>query len=185
MSIIRTSGIVAALIAVVTAVSAPAQDAQNGQLINTPNVQDWSVYGDGQTHRVTRDGDVQGGGAMIVTIPAKPAHSWDIGASTPIQGAIRKGDALVFAFWAKLESGGDGGTTTIQAVVQQSAAPYAAAFSGDITVSGEWKLVHITGVSPQDFGPGEANGALSIGTARQTLALGPAFVLDLGPASAD
>ena len=83
--------VAAALIAAAPAVSALVpQDADNGQLINAPNVQDWSVYGDGQTHRLKADKAVQGGGAMIVTIPARPAHAWDIGASTPIP-MIRNG----------------------------------------------------------------------------------------------
>lgn len=185
MPLFRPCIAAAALIIAMPAVSAALpQDAPDGQLINTPNVQDWSVYGDGQTHRLKADKTVQGGGAMIVTIPAKPAHAWDIGASTPIKGAIHKGDELVFAFWARVEAGGADGASTIQAVIQASDAPYTAAFSGDVEVTGKWKLVHIKGVSPQDFAAGKANAALSIGTAAQTLALGPAFVLDLGVAKA-
>ena len=156
-------------------VTAPAA-AQDGQMLNQPSA-NWSVYGPGQTHQGHKDKDVQGGGAMRVTIPAKPANVWDVGASTEITEPIHKGDTLMFAFYARLVSDDPSASASVAASIQQSSAPYAAIVAGEVSFGNEWTLVHITGVANADYAAGEANAALSLGTAAQTIDLGPAFVM--------
>lgn len=152
-----------------------AQQASE-ELLNEPSA-NWNVYGPGQTHKGRRDGRIQGGGAMRVTIAAKPANPWDAGASSPIVRPIRKGDTLVLALWARLEAGGAGGSTEIAAAIQRSTAPYDPIVTGRVTLTGEWKLVHIEGVAAADHPAGAANVALSLGTAAHTVDLGPVFVM--------
>lgn len=150
--------------------------AQDGELLNQPSA-NWNVYGPGQTHEGRTDKDVQGGGAIRVTIPAKPANVWDVGASTQISGPIRKGDTLMFAFWVRLVSEEPTARGKVAASIQQSKAPYGPIVGGELSFGTEWTLVQISGVANADYAPGDANAALSLGTAAQTVDLGPAFVM--------
>jgi hypothetical protein len=146
------------------------------ELLNAPSA-NWNVYGPGQTHKGRRDKAVQGGGAMRVTVAKLPANAWDAGASSPISGAIRKGQPLILAFWARLESGGVDGKTEIAAAIQRSTSPYDPIVSGRVTLTSEWKLVHIEGKAPADYPAGAANIALSLGTAAHVIDLGPVYVM--------
>ncbi len=148
-------------------------------LLNEPSA-NWNVFGAGQTHKGRKDPAVQGGGAMRVTIAAKPANPWDVGASSTIKEPIAKGDRLVLAFWARLAEGGVEGRTQIAGSIQQAAAPYSPVISGSVELTGEWKLVHIQGVAASDHAAGAANIALTLGTAAHTIDLGPVFVLKNG-----
>lgn len=144
-------------------------------MLNEPSA-NWSVFGPGQTHKGRKDPAVQGGGAMRVTIAAKPANAWDIGASAPIKGAIAKGDKLVMAFWARLAGGGTDGRTQVAASIVQAAAPYTPVLSGSVELTDSWKLVHVKGVAGVDHPAGAANAALTLGGAAHTVDLGPVFV---------
>jgi hypothetical protein len=170
--------LIAASLAVLASTGAVAQGqtATAPVVLNEPSA-NWSVYGAGQTHKGRKDPAVQGGGAIRVTIPAKPTHAWDIGASVPIKGAIAKGDRLVLAFWARLAESGSDRRTRIAGTIQQAAPPYAPALSGTVELTTEWKLVHIEGVAAGDHPAGSANIALTLGGAAHTIDLGPVFVL--------
>ena len=167
--------VMAALLALALPVAAQAQTAEP-VVLNEPSA-NWSVYGAGQTHKGRKDAAVQGGGAVRVTIPAKPANPWDIGASAPIKGAIAKGDKLVLAFWARLERGGSEGGATIGGSIQLAAPPYTPIVTGQVGLTGEWKLVHVEGVAGSDHPAGTANVALTLGGAAHVIDLGPVFVL--------
>lgn len=174
MTVLRT-----ALLALAITISAPAVQAQSDgaapPLLNEPTA-GWNVYGPGQTHKARKDGAVQGGSAMRVTIASKPANAWDIGASVPIAGPIAKGDRLILAIWVRLADKGDG-TADVAAAIQQNSAPYAPIVAGRVTPTGEWKLLHIKGIAPADYPAGQANVALTLGEGARTLDLGPAFVM--------
>lgn len=164
-----------AAFALLGAVGAGAQQSTDA-LLNTPSA-NWSVYGSGQTHKGRRDKEVQGGGAIRVTVASIPAHAWDAGASSPITGAIRKGDTLVLAFYARLVSGGVDGKTEIAASIQKASAPYDPIITGRVTLTPEWKLVHVEAPAPADYPAGSANVALSMGTAAHVIDLGPVYVM--------
>jgi hypothetical protein len=166
-----------ALVAIAAPLAAmPAAAQSDDKMLNAPSA-NWNVYGPGQTHKARKDKEVQGGGAIRVTIPTKPANVWDAGASTAIAKPIRKGDRLVFAFWARLVSGGADGRSTLVANIQRSSAPYDPIVSGQVEIVGEWKLVHVRGTAAADFPAGSANAALSLGTAAHSFDLGPAFIM--------
>ena len=145
-------------------------------VLNEPSA-NWNVYGSGQTHKGRKDAAVQGGGAMRVTIAAKPANPWDVGAWAPIKGSIAKGDKLVLAFWARVAAGGTNGRTGITGGIQQASSPHTSVVRGAVELTGKWKLVHITGVATADYPAGKANIALTLGGEAHTIDLGPVFVL--------
>jgi len=166
-----------ALSIIFTSGPAQAQDAAAPPpMLNEPTA-GWNVYGPGQTHKARKDGAVQGGTAMRISIPAKPANPWDIGASVPIKGAIAKGDRLILAFWIRLVDGDKDSPADLGAAIQQSSAPYAPIVAGRVALSGDWKLVHVKGIASSDYAAGKANVALTLGDAARTIDLGPAFVM--------
>lgn len=171
VSILLTAGL---------SLASPAAIAQDGiekNLINAPDVKGWNVYGDGQSHKFRKDKDVQGGGALRIDISAARPNVWDIGASAPITGAIKAGDKLILIVWARHEGEG---TVEIPAVIQKGSPPYTPIVASTLTVTSEWKMATLEGVSPADYKAGEANIALQLGGQAVKLDLGPAFVLNMG-----
>jgi hypothetical protein len=151
--------------------------------INKPSA-NWQVYGANQKAGAVKDKTVAGGGGMKVEVQKASDKPWEVGAQQAIIGKISKNDVILVAFWAKAEAV-DGGAAeaTVSAVrVQQSSAPYDAAVQGQAKVSGaDWKMYTVPGRAAMDIAAGGANVALHLGSARQTLVLGPVFVLDFGP----
>ncbi|MEM9966073.1 MAG: hypothetical protein AAGC58_12080 [Asticcacaulis sp.] len=168
------------LVAMGLGLSSPAAMAQDGiekNLINRPDVKGWNVYGEGQTHKFRKDKEVQGGGALRIDIAANRPNVWDIGASAPITGAIKAGDKLILIVWARHEGEG---SVSIPAVIQKGSPPYTPIIASTLTVTPEWKMATLEGVSPADYAAGEANIALQLGGQAVKLDLGPAFVLNMG-----
>ena len=120
---------------------------------------------------------------MKVEVQAASDKPWDVGASQPITGKVTKGDVLLVAFWAKAEPV-DGGPAVadIPAVrIQQASAPYDAALQGGVKVGGEWKMYTVPGRALIDIPAGQGAIGLHLAAAKQTVLLGPIFVLDFGP----
>ena len=180
--------VVAALGMAAMAVAAPAPArAAEGVMkyaINKPSVA-WNVYGPGQTNAQVKDKKVTGGTAVRVQVTAPtPDQPWANAAGQGVDGKITKGDIITVAFWAKAESV-DGGpaTATISSVgVQQSVSPWSGIVSGQVeTIGGEWKMYTFSGRAGLDAEKGGAGVSLQLGGAKQTIVLGPLFVLDFGP----
>lgn len=150
--------------------------------INKPSA-NWQVQGVGQTSKPMKDKTVVGGGGVRIEVAAASPQPWAVAAQQPISGKIAKGDTLLVAFWAKAE-GVDGGpaTATISGVrIQQSSAPYDAAMQGSVRVGGEWAMHTVPGKAAIEIPAGGGNVSLHLASARQTVVLGPVFVLDFGP----
>lgn len=154
-----------------------AQDDLAKQIINTPNVALWNVYGPGQTHKLRKDPKVQGGGAMRVDIAKAQANVWDIGASVPINGAIKAGDNLLLIVWIRHEGEG---TISIPAIIQKGTPPYSPILPGTLVATSEWQMATIKGVANGDYSAGESNVALQLGGTAGKIDLGPVFVLNQG-----
>ena len=179
-----------ALLAVVAALGlATVQPASSAEdimkyAINKPSTS-WNLYGPGQTNTYVKDKAVIGGGGIRVQVTTPdPEKPWTVGAGQAVQGKIAKGDILMVAFWAKAEPV-DGGpaTATVNAVrVQQAAQPWGGIVEGaPIVVSGdEWKIYTTRGRATIDADKGQASVSLQLAGAKQTLVLGPLFVLDFG-----
>lgn len=178
------------LLAAVAALSLSiVQPAASGEdimtyAINKPSAS-WTVYGSGQTSGPVKDKAVVGGGGVRVqvTTPA-PDQPWAVGAGQAVQGKIAKGDILMVAFWAKAEpvEGGAAAATISSVRVQQSTAPYGGVLEGgSVTVSGpEWKMYTSRGRALIDADKGQAGVSLQLAGSRQTVVLGPLFVLNFG-----
>lgn len=136
----------------------------------------------GATPKLRDDPSVQGGKALRVAVRGKGANPWDVAVETAIEKAVKAGDSLLFAFWARLEEGEGGATSSTLPYngVQLSAAPYTGLFVAPVTIGSEWKLHEIRGKTDRDHAAGTLKATIHLATGRQTVDLGPLFVVNLG-----
>ena len=153
--------------------------AQELNIINDPG----APQVQGASGRLRDDANVQGGKALRVVVRSKGANAWDVAVQTPITQPVKAGDRLLLAFWARLEKGEGGATTTTLPynAVQQSVAPYTALFTGPVDIGPEWKLQEVRGEAHADHAAGTLNATIHLAAAAQTVDLGPIFVVNLGP----
>lgn len=173
----------ALLIASLVAWGAPAQaqDSILDKVINAPPPTALRVDG-GIKGTVRSDPSVQGGKALRIAVPGKGANSWDVAVASANTKPVKAGDTLVVAFWARLAKGEDGATsaTLPYNAVQLAEAPYTALFSKAVTIGPDWAMHEFTGKADKDYRAGALNVAIHLATGRQTIDLGPLFVLDMG-----
>jgi hypothetical protein len=168
------------------ATQARAQPASGEDL--TDRVISWPVPSayrvDGVRNKppVRSDKDVQGGKALRVEVPGKAANAWAVAVAVPIRKAVKSGDKLILAFWARLEKGENGATSTTLPynAVQMSSAPYTALFAGPATIDSTWKLHQIEGRANANYPADTLNVSIQLATAKQTVDVGPVFVFDMG-----
>ena len=152
--------------------------AQDLNIINDPG----APQVNGASGRLRDDANVQGGKALRVTVRGKGANPWDVAVETAITQPVKAGDQLLFAFWARLEKGEGGSTSTTLPynAVQVSAAPYTTLFTGPAEIGSEWKLHEVRGKADADRAAGTLKATIHLATAAQTVELGPIFVVNLG-----
>jgi hypothetical protein len=160
------------------AVAAQTADDLAKQRITDPAKDQWQIQGKEQKASIVAAEGVPGGAAIRVRVNRAGKNPWDVQAQSSISGPIKKGDVVLFAFWARA----DGAPAKINARVQQVAAPYTGVAEGSgLTITPEWKMHYVSGKSPLDLSPGAASAAVHLGIAKQTVELGPHMVLDFGP----
>lgn len=160
-----------------SAVAAQADDIAS-KIINDP----FAPQIVGAKSSIRSDSKVQGGKALRVVVAAKGKNNWDAFASSPIQKPVKAGDKLVLAFWARLEKGEDGATTSTLPFtgVQVSSPPWPSLFSEAVQIGPEWKLHQLKGKADRDYAAGTIGVSIHLANAKQTVDLGPLFVLDMG-----
>lgn len=177
-----------AMTALVSAPAAAQQQSSEDDILNrvisVPNPRAYRVDGtqNGAQSQVRNDSSVQGGKALRVQVPARSAQTWDTAVSVPINRAVRSGDHLVLAFWARLEQGDNGATSASLPYnsVQLAAAPYSAVFTGPATITPTWQMFSIEGQANRDYAANALNVSIHLATGHQTVDIGPVFVLNMG-----
>lgn len=176
------------LAAVAVAILASPGAAQSGddaildKVINVPPPSAFTVNGIKGKPKVRNDDSVMGGKALRIQVPGKSERAWDVSVNNAINKPVKAGDEIVLAFWARLEKGEDGATTAVlpHNAVQLSKEPYSAVIAGPATIGPEWKLHEVKGKADRDYAAGDLNATLHLATGKQTVDLGPMFVLDMG-----
>lgn len=155
---------------------------RKGTLINSPYVDVAEIFGENETHNIVDDADVTGGKAFEVTVEETGLNSWSTGVNWPSIRGVKSGDAVVLAFWAKgISAQNEAQTPIISPVrIQQSGVPYEEAASSAVYLSRDWQLYYTSGVSNHDIAPGSAGMSFHMGLTKQTLRLGPAYLINLG-----
>jgi hypothetical protein len=165
-------------IAAPSAVAAAQGDDIASKIINDPSAP--QVIG--AKSSVRSDSAVQGGKALRIQVAAKGKNNWDAFASSPIQKPVKAGDKLLLAFWARLEKGEDGAATAILPFtgVQVSSPPYPSVFNEAVQVGRAWKLHQVKGTADKDYAAGSLGVSIHLANAKQTIDLGPVFVVNMG-----
>ncbi len=161
-------------------ITARAADDITKQLVNNPSAGSWIAYGQ-QTSKHVKDAGVQGGQAFEVQVTAAGPNSYATAAQQDLTGDIRKGDKLIAILWLKTNSP-DATPTPLHVRIQVNSAPYAGVMEGDVTITNTWQRYPLQGVADADHPKNSAVLVVHLGQARQTIDLGPAFVVDMGAA---
>ncbi len=157
--------------------AARADDDIMKHLVSVPSVGAYTIYGAKQTNKKVKDANVQGGLEMQVRIEGG-GNPWDAAASVDVTKKIVKGDAIECYVWLKAKS--DAGTpVTLHGRLQVNAAPYTAVGEKDFNVTEDWALYPLEVTADQDYDKGKLVFVIHLNTAKQTVDLGPAFVLDM------
>lgn len=152
-----------------------------GVLLNDPAPATLGVYGADISKQLITTADVTGGQAVRVLMDKKQAESFSSGTVMPLDGAIRKGDTVFIAFYARaVSSEAPSGVISLMNA-QLKIAPYTVAAGAPVTVPlNKWQLFYISGVSPVDVPAGSGMLTAQIAAYKQVIDFGPAFVFNLG-----
>ena len=163
-------------------VTAHADDDILKHLINSPNAASWIAYGS-QTSKQIKDATVQGGGAFEVKVTSAGPQPYTTAAQQDLTGPIKAGDKLIAVLWLKANTA-DGSPANLHIRMQVNSGSYDGIIDQDVTVTNSWARYPVQGVSAADHAKGTAVLMVQLGQTKQTVDLGPAFVLDMGAAAA-
>jgi hypothetical protein len=179
------AGAIAAAVSLLSAplvAAEPKGDDIMDRIISVPAPVAYRVDGLRDKPKVRSDPKVQGGKALRVEVPGKAPNTWAVAVAVPVNKPVKAGDKLVLAFWARLEKGENGATSTTLPFngVQLASAPYTPLFNGPITIGPEWKLQQVEGKANASYPAGALSISLHLATAKQVVDIGPVFLLDMG-----
>lgn len=159
--------------------SAPALAADPlERVVNDPRPAAAVPYGFRMPPLVISDKKVQFGKALRLPIPREVGDGGSMGFTMPVIKPIKAGDRMVIAFWArayKTEGGAPGKIARVR--LEESTPPHRELFAQPVVVGPEWKMYQVSGIADQDYAPGRIGLAMHLAAAKQTLDIGPVFVL--------
>lgn len=164
-----------------------AADAQGNsildKLVNVPSATSWKAQGLSQWPEEIKDPSVTAGVALRFPIKEKGANPWSVAASVPVTKLVKKGDVILFAFWARAEVPLEGTQTgSIPSIrIEEVKAPYTPIAQDSATITTKWAMYYASGVAGKDYTPGSLKATVHLAAGKQTIDLGPVFVLDFGP----
>lgn len=161
------------------ALPAFAQDDISKKLINEPG--SWNIYGAAQTNKRIKDDKVQGGQAMEIKIASAGGNPWDAAAESQITGKITKGDKIVAAVWVRTKTA-DNAPVNLNMRMQVSSPPYVSFGEQQITAGPDWQMQTLEFTAAEDHAPKTAALTIHLNTGKQTIYLGPAFILNMSMA---
>lgn len=149
-----------------------------GQILTLPYAESIGHYGALASGSLNTNSDALGGSAYEITIAEKGRNPYDAGAFLPIASNIEKGDMIYVFFFAKSLS--QSNARFDQVALQLGSAPYTPSFSRRFSIATEWQPYVLAGTAKQDFQPGASQLSIQLAGAKQQVALGSIFVLNLG-----
>lgn len=167
--------------AVALALSGCASNPLAGHAINKIS-EGWYTWGNVKTE-VVSDPAAPGGKFQRVAVQAKPANPWEAGVVVTLTKPVKKGDVIVFAFWARADVLPQGNDFIDLAghVGESGPSPVAITPEAGFLLSKKWKLFHSSGTVERDIPGGKAGGSIVLGADVQTIDFGPVYISDFGP----
>jgi hypothetical protein len=176
--------IVALCAGALMAASAVAAETKSGDMLDhmilSASGDSWTVWG--APGAVRDDAGVKGGKITRVTAK-KGANPWDTQASTVVPQAVQKGDIILVAYYARVETPPAGAATANipSASIGLNKAPYTSFASEPSAPNGTWGVYYTSGVAEADHPKGSLNFGIQLAAADQVVDLGPVFMFNLGP----
>lgn len=149
------------------------------RLLDDLRVEALRPYGVPIATEVHSDKGVQFGKSIRFRLDGHPDF-WRIGVTTPVLKPVKGGDRIVIAFWARARGSSDSAPGRIGSVQLEAMPVVRAIFEKPFDVGPEWKMYQLAGTADRDYAPRQFNAAMRLEAAKQTLDLGPLFVLDYG-----
>lgn len=176
------SVIALALFCVAPACGQTGDDIMN-KLVNAPSAKSWKASGFSSWPEEISDPAVTGGVALRFNVPQKGKNPWSYSADVNIFKPVNAGDVVLVAFWARAAEPMEGRSTAfIDAIrVQELKAPYGAFVQDQVEVGSKWTMLYASGTADKDYKPGSIKLSVFLGAGKQSIELGPVFVLDFGP----
>jgi hypothetical protein len=155
-------------------------DALPGNLINDPSKLDWPIFGPGVASKPIKDPAIPGGGGAIqISSPKKSANIYDIGANAPVSTAIKPGQKIVVAFYARtISADTPDGKAKIGLRIQQNAEPYPGFGDTVIDLGSGWQLYEATATSNIAIAKGLAVVNFQLSGAKQTVQIGQTIIVE-------
>jgi len=170
----------AVLLCLAAPVAAPAQQGSDlaSKIANDPGAPEVT----GGKAALRDDAAVQGGKALRIQVARKGANPWDTALASPVKKPVKAGDALLLAFYARLEKGDNGATTTTLpfAGVQLADSPWTPIFHEAVEVGPEWKLIQVKGKADRNYPAGKLKVTIHLANAKQVIDVGPVILLNQG-----
>ena len=150
--------------------------------VQTParlGVDDWTVYGSKAYAIVPDDGGFDGK-ALEVQVTKPTEDDWDVGLATPLTGAIKAGDHVTFALWARLKAADPGTQLDIPLIIEKTA-PETPIIESKVTLTTRWQWVRVDTVAAADYPAGTLKADLQIGNAAKIIDVSAPLFVDRGP----
>ncbi|MEG3175543.1 hypothetical protein U1872_04815 [Sphingomonas sp. RB3P16] len=179
------AALVAAPLVAAAAQSAPQPAPAPGgtvadRLINDPRADALQPYGQRIPPETRADKGVQFGKALRVPISSVLKEFGLVGAITPTLKPVKQGDRIVVALWARAQRT-EAGVPGALCRVQLEATPVVRTiFEQSFDVTPEWQMFKLSGTADRAYPAGGLNAAVHLACAKQTIDLGPVFILDYG-----
>ncbi len=150
---------------------------------NHLGVDNWTVYGS-KAYAVVSDGrgpggDGRDGKALEVQVATPTENDWDVGLATRLTGAIKAGDHLTFALWARLKTDDSGAQLDIPLIVEKTASE-TPVIEGKVVLTNQWQWVRFDSVVTADHPAGTLKAELQVGNAAKIIDVGAPLFVDQG-----
>ncbi|QQV76671.1 hypothetical protein H5J25_14725 [Sphingomonas aliaeris] len=175
---------VAAIAAPVVAVAAQADQSAEAvfaqRLVNDPRAEALRPYGQPIPPEVRSDKTVQFGKALRIPISSAAQDFWRVGIVTPTLKPVKESDRLVVAFWARAQRTEANSPGKLCRVQLEATPVVRTIFEQAFDITPEWKMYKISGKADRAYPAGGLNAAFHLACAKQTIDIGPVFILDYG-----
>ena len=149
-----------------------------GNLINNPRQRLWNISTVGGAATPREDDTIWLGKATRFESTAASTNPADLHVTIPVEGAIAEGDILLLAIAARTELAQTPDGNAIVGIQMQDKNTLDDNFATNrFKVGPKWQLIRIKTRAPRNFDPGSAEMKLSFAGAKQTVDLGPVYIL--------
>ena len=152
-----------------------------GTLMMKPYAENLYAYGGNQQSSLNTKSDAIGGAALELQVK-KGRNTWDAGVVSPLATPIKKGDTIYITLFAKALTlpAGKASTNIVNVGIQRSSEPYDAILAQNLQLTDKWQSFSIATTSRENLDVGEAQLSMQLATDDHNIAVGPAFVINLG-----